>query len=241
MRIHIYGSSENNEEAGRLINKVASAQPSLKPGQSSFVDIHYHGKDAGQIRENLVPATNSGLGKGGQAAFLDIHYHGKDAELLTANPGGVGGPSLVKGGQTAFLDIHYHGKEGLERLPQGVVAPESAEEGGGLVSSSSAVTNALRGRSITPNVTAPQPISKGGGSAAFLDIHYHGKDVGALQGEPVFEDVQPGVAGKLGQAGGTQAFVDIHYHGKKISPSEISGKPGLHVGDAAFLDIHYHG
>lgn len=241
MRIHIYGSDDDGEESGRLASKFASRQPGLKSGQAAFVDIHYHGKDAELLRANPALSATPALTKGGQTALVDIHYHGKDAGMLGANPALAGNPALSKGGQAAFLDIHYHGKDGMERLGGGGFAPEASEEGGGLMSSSSVVTNALRGRPLAPAPGVSQPGIKGGGSAAFLDIHYHGSDAGMVKGNPTGVDLQTRVPGGLGQVGGTQAFVDIHYHGKQISPAEVSGKPGLHVGDAAFLDIHYHG
>ena len=83
------------------------------------------------------------------------------------------------------MQIHYYGD-----YPPGVT-PEAGKVGvvsaGGLGAASSGV-----------GLTRP------GGSAAFLDIHYHGSSVGDLATNP---------AGGLAKPGGSAAFLDIHYHG----------------------------
>ncbi|TXH45241.1 MAG: hypothetical protein E6Q92_03580 [Burkholderiaceae bacterium] len=88
------------------------------------------------------------------------------------------------------------------------------------------------------------------GSAAFLDIHYHGSQVDLAE-----------VAGGIKQPG-SAAFLDIHYHGSQAIGAESAEAGGLvsssslvanavrgsaapagvkTPGSAAFLDIHYHG
>lgn len=198
--------------------------------------IHVYGPE-GEAEASRLAGGFSGLKlapaatplKGGSAAFLDIHYHGSSAADLVANP------TLSKGSTAAFLDIHYHGSQ----VPADLVASrgigESAVAEGGLVSPSSAVSNALSGRAAMAE--RPMP-TRPGGSAAFLDIHYHGASAEDLTSATV--------AGNRG----TAAFLDIHYHG--ASAADLSSNPALSndamtnpalskAGSAAFLDIHYHG
>ncbi len=169
---------ESAEEAeGGLISRNALSGGG---GQAAFLDIHYHGK------EGLAAASNPALSKGGQAAFLDIHYHGKEGLAAASNP------ALSKGGQAAFLDIHYHGKEGMA----GSVMRESAEEAEGALMSRSSMAAVE-----APTLEAPK-LGKGGGQAAFLDIHYHGKSITDMD-----------VMDKPGLHIGDAALLDIHYHG----------------------------
>jgi hypothetical protein len=206
MKIHYYGKG-GEAEAGRISSALGR-----KAGNAAFIGIHYNG-------DQTLAAAGSLAAKGGQAAALDIHYHG-DQAMDVATP-------ALKTGQAAALDIHYHGDQAMGGLAQRAgMMGESAQAEGGLMSSSSAVaTNALRDTTASGGVSAPK-----GGSAAFLDIHYHGSQV---------EDL----ANPARQPGGTQAFLDIHYHGDQAAlegltqGTAIPGKGG----QAAFLDIHYHG
>ncbi|WP_400087073.1 hypothetical protein [Yoonia sp. R78084] len=75
-----------------------------------------------------------------------------------------------------------------------------------------------------------QGLANKGGQAAFLDIHYHGKDA-------MTNVANPTLAGKAGQA----AFLDIHYHGKDAMTGAVNPALAGKAGQAAFLDIHYHG
>jgi hypothetical protein len=167
--------------------------------------------------------------RGGSAAFLDIHYHGSNAADLVANP------ALSKGSTAAFLDIHYHGSQMPGELSAARGIGESAAVEGGLMSSSSAVSNALTGRAA---MAAKPTLTRPGGSAAFLDIHYHGASAQDL------------TSGTVLDKGGSTAFLDIHYHGSAandLASNPILAAPALsnpalsRAGSAAFLDIHYHG
>lgn len=279
--IHYHGKS-----AADLVGNPVLA----KGGSAAFLDIHYHGLDASDVlvasrSAGEMAETDGGLmssssvvanalaGRvsaarqpalvkpGGSAAFLDIHYHGKSPADLAENP------ALSKAGSAAFLDIHYHGLDASEALVASRSAGEAAEAEGGLMSSSSAAANALGGRAVA---ASQLPLAKPAGSAAFLDIHYHGKSPADLAGNPAlskagsaaFLDIHyhgdaamGGVMSEAGSTlarpgrstvpqlptGGSAAFLDIHYHGKSISAAEVNGLPGLHIGDVALLDIHYHG
>jgi len=163
--------------------------------------------------DKASPKAVSTLGNAGVSpqAFLDIHYHGKDAGAL------VGQPTRTNIGTSAFLDIHYHGKD-VSEVAGNVMRAEAAPT--------------ISPSSVAGKVTAAKNVAavKDPGTAAFLDIHYHGKDVGAMAGQPaVVKDP------------GTAAFLDIHYHGKDVGA--MAGQPAVvkDPGTAAFLDIHYHG
>ncbi|SOC03426.1 hypothetical protein [Rhodobacter maris] len=188
--------------------------------------IHVYGPageaEASQITGKMtaarVGATVAPI-KGGSAAFLDIHYHGSDAADL------VSAPALSKGGSAAFLDIHYHGSNAADLVSRSAIGESAAAEGGTLMSSSSAITNALTGRTA---VSAKPVVNNPAGSAAFLDIHYHGSDAADLAANPAVDK------------GGSVAFLDIHYHG--ATAADLVSTPALSKGgSAAFLDIHYHG
>jgi hypothetical protein len=289
MQIHFHGTG-GEAEAARLTSKLSG-----KAGNAAFLDIHYHGDQA-------MTAMNPAAVKG-SAAFVDIHYHG-DQAMTAVNP-------AAAKGSAALVDIHYHGDQAMGGLVRGGMVGESAQAEGGLMSSSSAVSNALRGSAaaatMAPStgtiarpggaqafldihyhgasadeVTTPSLV-KPGGSQAFLDIHYHGDQaaMGGLTaatlpgrgGQAAFLDIhyhgdQAALAGLMRETGaegglsnltamsprvpsggapsigakpGSAAFIDIHYHGKTLADADVRGMPGLHIGNAALLDIHYHG
>ena len=151
------------------------------------MQVHVHDTNEGAEASRLSPVRGR---QPGSAAFLDIHYHGSQAALGTigtvpVRPGGAGGGA-------AFLDIHYHGSQagGLR---------ESAAEGGDAeasrISSSSLAGNVADRPNLASSLARP-------GSAAFLDIHYHGKSISASE-----------VTGRPGLHIGDAALLDIHYHG----------------------------